>query len=1649
MAPAATFNRALAARLTAMWRCALLLCVAMLALVPRGDALAAEITFVSAQGFWRDPVDTMPGSQPGDPAITNGTPVSSISWGTTAGQQSGYDFTSQLPPPFDLPGPIPYFSLGTFTHRNFTVDEPWLVSAELDVILVLAIDGVPTGPLNFTFTLNHDETPNNLDPCPFPTPPGEGCTDRVTIVASADPTTFNVDGVDYTLEMSFLDNGSPVDEFITREGDTVNQSGLVGEFTLPPGLTVAKTGPAMMRIAEWGNFTISVQNASEADAYNATIIDLLPDGSIGGMCDTTPEILSAQVFAADGITPVPGKGPLVQGTDYTFAYDAATCTMTLNTLTATSPAAVIGVDEILLLNYRTQLDTGSQDGATLTNVAGAVEWFTQDGLTIYSRTLTDGTVGVSDHEDAHDVVVDLPVLQFEKTVLNVTTGEDPGTLATPGDTLRYRVYVENLSDVAVTDFRIVDELDRLNADPAFVPGSLNVVTLPAGADAANTDANGGAAGTGLVDIRNLSIGGLGDTVLVEFEVQLAPVIANDTFVYNQSDLFFDTFLAAVSDDPNINGAADPLVAGDEDPTQIQIQSAPYFDVDKISSYITGDPNVLLAGETLRYTITVQNTGTDHATNVDIVDLVPASTMYVAGSTTLNGVAVADGPNGSPLVDGILINAPEDPTPGNLNAGVADNMATIVFDVVVDPNAPDGTIISNQAFVSAPDQGIADQPSDDPRTPAVDDPTQDVVGNFPLIFAPKSAQLLVDGSTPGVIDPGDTLRYTITVYNNGTAAATAAELIDVVPNDTTYLADTTTLNGIAVGQPDGGVLPLIAGLPISSADLTPPVPGVDEGVINPGQSAVVQFDVQVNAATAPGTQIINQATVYSAEVPMTLTDGDGNPATGPEPTVVVVGDVQTLSIIKEVDVVGGGAALPGATLEYTVTVRNVGTIPALYVTLYDDLDADTPNYLTYVDQSATLNGLTAGVTAVGNQLTADYFNNYGPLNPDEIAVLRFRAVINPNLVEGTTIINTGQVSWDDPLRWADASVSIDVGAMPNAATLSGFVFHDADHTDSRSPGERFLEGWTVELLRDDQPIRSMLTDVDGFYAFTNVTPNYASGVFYSIRFSAPGAAATTALLGTTDSDFTDGLQRIDEIEVQEGSNWLEQNMPVDPNGVVYDSVTRAPVAGATVALVDVRNGLPMPSTCFDDPNQQNQVTIGNGYYKFDINFADPTCASGADYLIQVTVPGAAYLSGVSEFIPPTSSPATLPFDVPACAGSAADAVLSTSLYCEAVGSEFAPLPAVPARSSGTEYHLFLTLDDTRIPGTSQLFNNHIPLDPRLDGAVAVSKTTPMLNVSRGQLVPYTITVSNSFGADLSDVTIIDRFPSGFRYVEGSARFDGEPTEPDIAGNDLIWDTLTLDTDGRHEIQLLLAVGAGVNEGEFTNRAMAVNTLTGTVMSAEAEATVRLVPDPTFDCTDVTGKVFDDINRDGYQDSGETGIAGVRVVTARGLAATTDSHGRYHITCAITPNESRGSNFVLKIDDRSLPSGFRASTRPVQIQRATRGKALKVNFGASIHRVIGLDIADAVFEPGTVEMRQQWQPRIGVLLNELRKAPSVLRLSYVADVEPEALVERRLETLKRQIMDAWGQEASAYELVVEPEIFWRLGEPGEQPQEVKQP
>ncbi|WP_455221512.1 OmpA family protein [Kaarinaea lacus] len=1070
-----------------------------------------------------------------------------------------------------------------------------------------------------------------------------------------------------------------------------------------------------------------------------------------------------------------------------------------------------------------------------------------------------------------------------------------------------------------------------------------------------------------------------------------------------------------------------------------------FRIYKTSDDLTASATELYPGDTLRYTITVQNIGNENAVNAMLQDAIPANTTYVEGTTTLNGVTVpedlTDGV--SPIESGMLINSLDNTISGRLTAdatATTTNVATITFNVTINADTLNGTIISNQGYLNANGAGnsgaVPQQPSDDPDTAVLNDPTRDIVGLLPLVDATKTVALVVDNSTPGVVDPGDTLRYTITVTNYGGVDATNVIFTDAVPANTTYVADSVYLNGLPIGQPDAGVSPLAAGIPISSSDLTPPVPAV--GYLSPGGTATITFDVMVNAGTPSGTVISNQGFVANNETPVEPTDADGLDNNGDQPTLIAVGNGQTLSITKSVSVVGGGPAIAGAQLEYLIRVTNVGTVPATDVQILDDLDTPIPDQMTYIAGTARLNGLPNGIVYLDPTFTVDYAGTYGLLLPGQVAEFRFQVQLDSALAIGQTVTNIGQVNWNAMTQMATATVTIDIGATPGVANLNGSVWHDANFDDVFDSGERALENWIVEIYFKGNLLDTVTTDANGQYAINGLAPNYYSTDRYELRFVAAGAGPNAAKLGMATSAFTNDLHRIYDIITYPNTNLLDLNLPIDPDGVVYDSVVRMPITGATLTMLNTATNAPLPTTCFDDPAQQNQVTARDGYYKFDINFSEPECNRGSDYLISVTPPPTGYVAGESYAIPAITDANTPPFSVPLCLGGTGDAIPGTPNHCEVVTSEIQPALSVAPGSPGTNYHLHLTLDNGQIPGESQLFNNHIPLDPDLGQVVTITKTTPEVNVSRGELVPYTITVNNTLPVALPNVSVIDLMPPGFKYVEGSARLNGVATDPLRDKRVLTWNIPSIGVDETYTIDLLLIVGAGVSEGDYVNRASFASAILNSSNVSDAAATVRVVPDPTFDCSDVIGKVFDDRNKNGYQEENEPGIGGVRIATARGLIVTTDQHGRFHVTCAAIPDEQRGSNFILKLDERSLPSGYRVTTENPRVQRLTRGKMNRFNFGATVHHVVTLSVADGVFKSDSAEMRPQWTPRIGLLIEELRKQASILRITYLADVEPAGLVDKRMAALKARIFESW-QQFSEQELVIEAEVFWRHGGP----------
>jgi uncharacterized repeat protein (TIGR01451 family) len=225
---------------------------------------------------------------------------------------------------------------------------------------------------------------------------------------------------------------------------------------------------------------------------------------------------------------------------------------------------------------------------------------------------------------------------------------------------------------------------------------------------------------------------------------------------------------------------------------------------------------------------------------------------------------------------------------------------------------------------------------------------------------------------------------------------------------------------------------------------------------------------------------------------------------------VVGAGQQLSISNQVTVVGGGPAVPGAQLEYVVNVVNTATVPAFNVVVTDDLNASQPGQLAYLNQSATINGSAAGVSFAGSTITANY---NGQLAPGAAAVLKFRATLNPTLVGGTVVTNTAMAAWNNPTQTVSASITIVVGSIPGVSVLNGSAWHDANFDEVQGSAERALNGWAVELYRDNQLWKSVQTDANGAYHIIDVEAERRDRVFAtSCGSSAPGAGANTAMLG---------------------------------------------------------------------------------------------------------------------------------------------------------------------------------------------------------------------------------------------------------------------------------------------------------------------------------------------------------------------------------------------------------------------------------------------------------------------------------------------------------------------------------------------------------
>ncbi len=183
------------------------------------------------------------------------------------------------------------------------------------------------------------------------------------------------------------------------------------------------------------------------------------------------------------------------------------------------------------------------------------------------------------------------------------------------------------------------------------------------------------------------------------------------------------------------------------------------------------------------------------------------------------------------------------------------------------------------------------------------------------------------------------------------------------------------------------------------------------------------------------------------------------------------------------------------------------------------------------------------------------------------------------------------------------------------------------------------------------------------------------------------------------------------------------------------------------------------------------------------------------------------------------------------------------------------------------------------GDPIVLNNNIPLTncAAITAPVLLTKTATPDEISIGDVVQYNLQIENSSGAAFTGTRVVDNIPGGFSYVDNSALLitagpdgiinTGDDVESAItvSGADPItFENIDIPVNQVQLIRYLLRVSSGVVEGEYVNTARIAG-VGGVNVSNEASATVRVIQDPILQKTTIIGKVFNDRDEDGWQDS----------------------------------------------------------------------------------------------------------------------------------------------------------------------------------------
>lgn len=779
-----------------------------------------------------------------------------------------------------------------------------------------------------------------------------------------------------------------------------------------------------------------------------------------------------------------------------------------------------------------------------------------------------------------------------------------------------------------------------------------------------------------------------------------------------------------------------------------------------------------AGQTLAYTISFTNSGQREVSGTTVVDTLPTGVTFT--SATMNGTAMTA----------------NCPTPG-LNqycasgqtytfeahsAGAAAGVlagggtGTLVINVTINNPLVPSTITSltNTARLL---NSSTDPVEDSATTDITHTPTPDV-------FLQKSADRTL-------LNPGDTVTYTITAVNVGDATATNITVSDTIPTDTyfTYVA----------GSIAGGDSRSDAGSPNLSWTINS---------LAPGSTATLTFRMLVASMGVP------DGVTYK-DNSATATEG---PRTSSSNTVKVAITINANLAITKV-------------ISSPVSTESVGTGNGL-IKVFDRTLADVPVQMGSVAVSVdgTQVGADSGTGAIiGNNLAASTINYTtgslhlefltAPANGAAITVTYAKELSPDTTVQYTlTVSSTGGstatgVTVYDPVPTGSSY-------LPGSLIYDGAVQTDQSgddnaYFDSAANRVVFLPG---DMAADTSHTLKFSVKLDGTFGIGTTT----------VTNTASASSANTA---TKQASALLGVLTAPALSITKAAPSL---LPYPVTAVVGNqtsatinvSSTQYITAGDHLffAAASVTNSTDYVVVSVNSATQitlDKSLTVTNGEIiyptiRFAFTYANSGNADATNVTIKDVLSSAPQATYMSASLTPTTAPA---FN--------ANGTVTWNLGTLSPGESGTVQMWVRPTSAGT-YLNNATMSSAEIPAFSSNTTSTTV------GAIQLLKSTSTPNVTNGAggtAATYTITLRN-YAAAASGISVTDVLPAGFTYTTPSVYTGGACIGPAAGAASPTWTSCTVPagtvaTPGVLTITFTATIAPTVGAGTYQNPVSAVD------------------------------------------------------------------------------------------------------------------------------------------------------------------------------------------------------------------------------------